>query len=255
MLWEEILRWIESPTRRLILLAYGGMVLTVLWVVLLIIWLVVYQRVVLTLYLRDLDYVYQWTHFFGRGRGFGYAYFRSPNRARLKLIVLGRKIFSLPLPTRRRNPEKSLARLRVFLGEGPTLGEPLGRYLERLRKFGKIDKFLFRAAVGLGDPAITGMVASSFYLLTSALPQEERRFAAVTPMFDRDGVDMEVELAVGFRAYRALAPWLMFILNPKVLRFSWRYWRPGRISKKEIRKETDHGRQILRTGVHAGVHH
>ncbi len=231
LFFHEILRWIGSPTRRLLVLAYGGIIFSLLWVLWRFILIFIYQRLLFTVFVRDLDYVYQVTHFIGGRRYFGWAFYRSPAKARFRMIILGRRIFSIPLPVRKQDPRKFNARLLHFLKNGPEASERWGIFMHRLSGRTDFDKLLFRAAVGLGDPALTGMAASNMYLLTSFLPQEENRYAAVFPMFDRDGLDIEAEVAVGFRVYRTFIPALLFFLNPLVIRFAWR-WRFPKLSKE-----------------------
>ncbi len=224
MLWEEVIRWVESPMRRLLLLAYIWIFLVLLWFSWRAILLFIYQRIVLTVLVSDLDYIYQVTHYVGHGRAIGSAFFRTPDKARIKFILRGRCVFSIPWFSGKRDPRKLRARLLLLAKDGADVGERAGLFLNRLGRRASIDKFLLNAGVGLGDPALTGMAASSFYMITAALPKEENRFGAVLPMFDREGLDLEAELATGFRVYRTLIPAMRFFFHPKIIRFAWR-WR------------------------------
>lgn len=260
MIWDELLRWMESPTRRLLLLVYLMMAGTVLWILARIAILFLYHRVVLTFLSSDLDYAYQFTTFLGRGRNWGYAVFRTRAQLRVKWIVFGRTVIDLKLPTRKGDPRKLRARLLLLLREGSPVSVQSALLMRRAGKRVDLDKLLFRMAVGFGDPAVTGMASAIFYPITAELPKEPDRFGMIVPLWDREGLDLEVELAAGFRPIRVLVPFLRYVLHPQVIRFSWRWMRP-RIkpaeqqpalpNEKKSSEVSDHGRQVLRNRIPA----
>jgi len=250
--WEETLRWIESPSRRLLLVAYVSLGFGFLWAALTVWWLFVYQRIVLSAIVRDTDYVWQFTVFFGRERILGFAATGTPAGRIHKLIVFGKSRLEWKSQKRREpDPRRFRARMVLLLKEGPGANVHASLFIRRVAKRIDIARLFLRAGIGFPDPAVTGQAAAVLYPLTLALPRNERIDAALLPMFDRAGIDLDAEIAAGFRAYRVLIPWFRFSLHPAIIRFSWRWMFP-RINEPEIQnKETSHGRQVLRNRIAA----
>ncbi|MEW6777135.1 MAG: hypothetical protein AB1405_12635 [Bdellovibrionota bacterium] len=242
MSWDELSLWLESPSRRALLLAYAGIFFTFVWLLWNIVYLFIYQRILFTLIGRDLEWAWQLTHFIGRGRNLGYAYFRSPARSEIKFILFGETILHLKLRKPKSDPRRFRARLLLIAREGSAASIPGALFVRRVRDKVVMDKLFVRLALGLGDPALTAMAAGVFYPVTAALSAEEQRFVSILPLFDRDGIDAEVEIGAGFRLYRVLIPWLRYVLNPRVIAFAWR-WRFPKLPKQA--KENEHAGQVL----------
>ncbi len=243
---DELLRWIESPSRRLLLLAYLGIAWMLLSMVLTVVWLFVRQRLVFTVLAKDTDYAYQLTHFFGSKRNFGYALMGTSKGRILKVILFGRTIIERKRLNEPSDPRKFRARLLLIVKDGSEASVRSSLFLRRIENRIDLDRLLFKLALGFEDPSLTGQAAGILYTVSNALPKGDDRYVAVVPMFDRTGADLEVEVSIGFRAFRVLIPWLKYVLHPAVLKFTWRWMFPRIVEETPVvAKEITRGRQVL----------
>ncbi len=250
--WEEILRWIESPSRRLLVVAYVSLGFGFLGSLVAVWWLAVYQRAVFSVIARDTDYAWQLAVFFGRGRNLGFAMRGTPAGRGYKIIIFGKSRLEWKSANRREpDPRRFRARMILLVKEGPEANVHASLFVRRVARRIDIARLFVRAGIGFPDPAMTGQAAAVLYPLTLALPRNERIDAAVLPMFDRAGVDLDAEIAAGFRAFRVLIPWFRFSLHPAVIRFNWRWMFPRINEPENQNKETTHGRQVLRNRIAA----
>lgn len=145
------------------------------------------------------------------------------------VLVGGRTIF------RRRSksgkPEGKKRKLRRFPSPAKALqtisrgGEISERGTDLLRKAlraTKLDRLRVKLILGLPDPADTGVMYGHYQWAKAILsPHIDTRQIEIEPVFDRETIELQADLALKVRLPRLIFPSLRFFLS-KPLRQAWR---------------------------------